>query len=91
MAANFDPQTGVAGTPRLLFQTRIVAPAFDLFSIRGRRGWEFPHQLAARRPLLTADTHNELAGIAEDALIKPILSQASPRRRARIRPRTTSE
>jgi hypothetical protein len=31
MAANFDPQTGVAGTPRLLFQTRIVAPAFDLF------------------------------------------------------------
>jgi len=31
MAANFDPQTGVAGTPRLLCQTRIVAPAFDLF------------------------------------------------------------
>ena len=31
MAANFDPQSGIAGTPRLLFQTRIVAPAFDLF------------------------------------------------------------
>jgi hypothetical protein len=31
MAADFDPRSGTAGAPRLLFQTRIVAPAFDLF------------------------------------------------------------
>jgi eukaryotic-like serine/threonine-protein kinase len=31
MAASFDPQTGAAGAPRLLFQTRIVAPMFLMF------------------------------------------------------------
>ena len=31
MAVSFDPRTGSAGPPRVLFQTRIVAPNFALF------------------------------------------------------------
>jgi eukaryotic-like serine/threonine-protein kinase len=31
MAVSFDPQKGAAGAPRVLFQTRIVAPNFALF------------------------------------------------------------
>ena len=31
MAVSFDPQKGAAGAPRVLFQTRIVAPTFALF------------------------------------------------------------
>jgi hypothetical protein len=31
MAVNFDPRTGSASAPRVLFQTRIVAPAYASF------------------------------------------------------------
>jgi hypothetical protein len=31
MAVSFDPKTGSAGAPRVLFQTRIVAPNFAAF------------------------------------------------------------
>jgi eukaryotic-like serine/threonine-protein kinase len=31
MAVSFDPQKGSASAPRVLFQTRIVAPNFALF------------------------------------------------------------
>jgi len=31
MAVSFDPRTGAASAPRVLFQTRIIAPNFAAF------------------------------------------------------------